>query len=150
MQGNCTETPNGAPLEPPRTSETQCVITVKSNFLLAADHIWIHDLYIEAKHSRESDGASGTPSVTPDTTLIKSSVGDAWITSCVLLGDRSGGSSRGVNVDGRGRLYARGAAPLPLHLQFIVFDREAWCTARLRSVLETERMPLPREWHRPP
>lgn len=106
MQGNCSETPPGAPLEPPRTSNTQCVISTSANLLRASKNLWIHDLYIEVKIT-EGDSAAVPDSVTPAATILEVHEGDTWLTSTVFVGERSGSSSRAVNVAGKGRLYAR-------------------------------------------
>lgn len=86
------------------------MLTVSANFLRSADSIWIHDLYIEALPAVANASA---PTATPATTLFEIAGGDAWLTGNVLVGDRRGGSSRGVNVGGKGRVYAR-SAPLSL------------------------------------
>jgi hypothetical protein len=110
VQGNCSKAPSGGGglIDPARTSEKQCVISVSSAFVISSGRIWIHDVYIVAKRPGLSTD-SGANSANP-TTLLEISGGDAWITSAVLVGDR-GSSSRGVDVSDKGRLYAWSAPP---------------------------------------
>lgn len=92
-------------MQPSRTSDAQCVITVQQNFMRSSDNIWLEDLYLKLQ-AKENDDDDEQDEDAPPPTLFEVAGADAWLINSVLAGDRFG---RGLNVVDNSRVYARGA-----------------------------------------
>jgi hypothetical protein len=99
VQGNCT--PPSFSLDPPRSTTTQCVITIREDFLEIVPEngqVWVSDLYVkllgvEKEHS----------------TLVGAHGGEVYLTNMVFVGDRD--KARAIDVKGR-KLYVASRSPL--------------------------------------
>ena len=110
MQGFCTQEPPSA-LEPPRSTGTQCVLSIFEDFIeLAQPSLWLSDVYLNIVGGVEKDHA----------TLVGIHFADArlWLTDCVMRGD--GVRARAIDVRELRRLYARGALPTQHRCSFLL------------------------------
>lgn len=100
MQGNCTAQPTGA-LDPPRKSNTQCVLTVREDFLEAVidgTHLWISDLYVKLPGLEKGHS-----------TLIGVHGGDVYLTDMTFVGDRD--KARAIDVLSARNVYVASVPP---------------------------------------
>lgn len=97
VQGNCTAQPTGA-LDPPRKTNTQCVILIREDFLEVVAEgalIWISDLYVKLIGVEKGHS-----------TLIGLTKGDMYLTDMTFVGDRD--KARAIDVSSNHRLYVSG------------------------------------------
>jgi hypothetical protein len=98
MQGHCPEDPPRK-LDPPRQSRTQCVLTVREDFLEAPtkhSEVWISGLYVVlAGVPKEHSGLLGVHGA------------DVYVTDVAFVGDRL--KARAIDVHENCRLYVAGA-----------------------------------------
>ena len=119
IQGNCTE-PFPDALDPPPSTDTQCVITVFEDFMDNTDTVWVSNVYLRLDGSRSRPvGVHDTP-VPFDTSVFFVQTADLYLTHVVMRGlSDLGLEGRGIDMmdppswgyPGTARLYARGAAP---------------------------------------
>lgn len=125
-QGNCTE-PFPDVLQPPRSTDTQCVITVFEDFMDNNNVVWVSNLYIRLDGSMTRPvGVNDTP-VEFDTSVFFVQNADMYLTNVVMRGlSDLGYEGRGIDMmdppswgyNGTSRLYARGKVPRALRISF--------------------------------
>lgn len=101
MQGNCTVPPTET-LDPLRQSNTQCVVSIREDFLeveTEGAQLWISNLYVrllgvEKDHS----------------TLISVHNGELYLTDMTFVGD--GHKARAIDVKSARRLYVASVCPI--------------------------------------
>lgn len=99
MQGNCSATPPAA-LDPPRTTASQCVLTIQEDFLeLAQPALWLSHLYLHIVGGARKDHSTIIG--------IHGDLAAIYMTDVVMHGDNL--RSRAVDVRERRRSYSRGA-----------------------------------------
>lgn len=114
-QGNCTAPPTDT-VDPPRITNTQCVISVREDFLEVPSEgalLWLSDLYVkllgvEKEHS----------------TLIGVHSGDVYLTNMTFVGD--GHKARAIDVKATRKLYV---SSMPLSLSLLplaLFSHHLW------------------------
>lgn len=105
-------------LDPPTSTDTQCVITVFEDFMDNKHVVWISNLYLRLDGSTSrSVGVYDTP-VRFDTSVFFVQNADMYLTHVVMRGlSDLGFEGRGIDmmdppswgIQGTARLYARGA-----------------------------------------
>lgn len=106
LQGNCAAEPTEQ-LNPPRRTETQCLISVPADFLEVPTEdaqVWISDLYVRVVGSSADEK-----------TLVGVHGGAAYLTDMSFVGDET--NSRAIDVKQSLKLYVASVLlPLPILL----------------------------------
>lgn len=118
VQGNCTAQPTGT-LDPPRKSNTQCLILVRENFLevpTEGSQVWISNLHVKLAGLERHH-----------TTLIGVHGGDVYLTNMSFICDKN--IARAIDVKENRKLYVSSANLLLLPVLCAVGSTTGCCLA---------------------